>query len=171
MSRTFDPDTSCGRALFDWWTGLEQHRGDRAELRRCDTPLAVMMTTAFHYARRRLLERGLSDSQWAKDRLPIIVGLAAHVVSTPDRKNHIALPSLPDAFSRGDKSPVSPLRFRQILEARDDDERFTRVRRVLPLVGTQVNLFSLANDLYGWGDQTRKRWVYDYRWPSPRDAA
>lgn len=170
MKRTFDPDSAWGATLFEWWSGLDKNRGARAELRRCNTPLEVMMTPSFHYARRRLLERRSEEEDNRNDRLPLVIGLASHVTSTPQRDAHIALPSLPDAFSRGDRPKVSPLRFRQILEARDDDELFTRVRRVLPMVRNEISVFSLANDLYWWGDRARKRWVYDYRWPTP-DAA
>lgn len=170
MKGSFDPDAAWGGALFAWWSGLDNNRGDRAELRRCNSPLEVMMTPAFHYARRKFLERRPEDGRDAGNRLPLVVGLAAHVTSPAQRNAHVALPSLPDAFSRGDRPKVSPLRFRQILEARDDDELFTRVRRVLPMVSSEVSVFSLANDLFWWNDRTRKRWVYDYRWPADNAA-
>lgn len=170
MTRLFGTDSAWGSALFEWWSGLDKNRGARAELRRCNTPLEVMMTPSFHYARRRLLERRLDEEESRNDRLPLVIGLASHVTSSLQRDAHVALPSLPDAFSRGDRPKVSPLRFRQILEAHDDDELFTRVRRVLPMVRNEISVFSLANDLYWWGDRTRKRWVYDYRWPTS-DAA
>ena len=77
---------------------------------------------------------------------------------------------MPAAFSSGDKAPVSPLRFRQILEATDDDELFIRLRRVLPLIDGRVNLPALAANVWYWGDNVRKRWVYDYNWPTKQSA-
>jgi CRISPR system Cascade subunit CasB len=155
-----DPSTG---ALLAWWRSLENNRGDRAELRRCADLLQVMQTEAFHAARRRLIAVGLSEDASRSPRLAAIVALAAHVKAVSEE-------SLPTAFSSGDKPPVSALRFRQILEAVDDDELFSRLRRVLPLIDGRVNLAALASDVWFWGDSVRKRWVYDYRWPDKQSA-
>lgn len=163
MSGPFARGSPITGALLSWWRGLEQNRGDRAELRRCADLLQVMQTEAFHDARRRLMEAGLSDADSRRPRLAAIVALAAHVKGLSEE-------SLPETFSSGDKAPVSPLRFRQILEAASDDELFTRLRRVLPLVDSAINLPALAADVWHWGDSVRKRWVYDYRWPAKQVA-
>jgi CRISPR system Cascade subunit CasB len=163
MSQPFTRQDPITGALLAWWRGLEQNRGDRAELRRCADLLQVMQTEAFHSARRRLIGAGLSEADSRNPRLAAIVALAAHVKGLSDQ-------SLPETFSSGDKPPVSPLRFRQILEAADDDELFTRLRRVLPLVDNAVNLATLAADVWYWGDRVRKRWVYDYRWPAKQST-
>jgi CRISPR system Cascade subunit CasB len=163
MSRLFTRQDPVTAALLAWWHGLEQNRGDRAELRRCADLLQVMQTEAFHAARRRLIGAGLSEAESRKPRLAAIIALAAHVKGLSDQ-------SLAETFSSGDKPPVSPLRFRQILEAADDDELFTRLRRVLPLVDSAVNLPALAADVWFWGDRVRKRWVYDYRWPAKQST-
>jgi CRISPR system Cascade subunit CasB len=163
MSRSFSRNDPITGALLSWWRGLEQNRGDRAELRRCADLLQVMRTEAFHAARRRLMGAGLTDDDSRRPRLAAIVALAAHVKGLSEQP-------LPETFSSGDKPPVSPLRFRQILEAADDDELFTRLRRVLPLVDSAVNLPALAADVWYWGDHIRKRWVYDYRWPAKQSA-
>lgn len=160
MSKTgFSAEGATGAVLLRWWQGLEDNRGDRAELRRADTVLAVMQLAAFHTIRARLLQAGLGDPRQS-GRLAALVALVAHV-----RGSGVADLSLPAAFSEGDPPAVSPLRFRQLLEARSDDELFTRLRRVLPLVKEKVNVLRLANDVFYWGDEVRKRWVYDYRWP------
>ena len=163
MNRFFASGSPLTGVLLAWWRGLEQNRGDRAELRRCADLLQVMQSEAFHGARQRLIAAGLSESESRSPRLAAIVALASHVKSSSDE-------SLPAAFSSGDKPPVSPLRFRQILEAADDDELFTRLRRVLPLIDGRVNLPSLAANVWYWGDTVRKRWVYDYNWPNKQSA-
>lgn len=163
MSRPFTRQDPITGALLSWWRGLEQNRGDRAELRRCADLLQVMQTGAFHIARRRLMDAGLSDDDSRRPRLAAIIALAAHVKGSSDQ-------SLPETFSSGETPSVSPLRFRQILEATGDDELFTRLRRVLPLVDSAVNLHALAADVWHWGDSVRKRWVYDYRWPAKQSA-
>jgi len=159
MSGPFTRNDPIAGALLAWWRGLEQNRGDRAELRRCADLLQVMQTEAFHAARQRLIAAGLSEADSRRSRLAAIVALAAHVKGLSDQ-------SVPETFSSGDKPPVSPLRLRQILEAVDDDDLFTRLRRVLPLVDSAINLPALAADVWHWGDSVRKRWVYDYRWPA-----
>ena len=170
MSHLFEPGRPLGDALFRWWKALDDNRGDRAELRRCQTLLEVMMTSAFHRIRQQLLEMGLKPEDSERDRLAAVIGLAAHVVSVADPALQKALPRLAEAFSEEDKPAVSPLRFRQLLDARTDDELFTRMRRVLPMVKERVSLFNLANDVFYWGDGVRKRWVYDYRWPAKATA-
>ena len=170
MSRLFEPGRPLGDALFGWWKALDDNRGDRAELRRCQTLLEVMMTSAFQRIRQQLLEMGLKPEDSKRDRLAAVIGLAAQVTSVADPASQKALPSLAEAFSKEDKPAVSPLRFRQLLDARTDDELFTRMRRVLPMVKESVSLFNLANDVFYWGDGVRKRWVYDYRWPAKATA-
>ncbi len=170
MSRLFDSGLPLGDALFRWWKALEDNRADRSELRRCEDLLQVMQTPAFQRIRRQLLEMGLRPRDSERDRLAAVIGLVACVSSTADPALHRDLPRLAEAFSDGDKPSVSPLRFRQLLDARTDDELFTRLRRVLPLVKERVNLFELANDVFYWGDSVRRRWVYDYRWPAKESA-
>lgn len=164
MSGIFDSDQTVGKALFRWWQSLDDNRADRAELRRCETLLDVMMTPAFQRARRQLIAAGLIQRGGEIDRLPAVVALVAQVTASPNDQH--SRPKVAEAFSNGDKPPVSPLRFRQVLEARGGDELFTRLRRVLPLAKDQINLFHLANDVFYWGEPVRKRWVYDYRWPA-----
>jgi CRISPR system Cascade subunit CasB len=163
MSPPFIREDPVTDELLIWWHGLEQARGDRAKLRRCANLLQVMQTESFHATRLRLMTSGLSDVDSRRPRLAAIVAVAAHVKGQSEQ-------SLPETFSTGEKPPVSPLRFRQILEAADDDELFTRLRRVLPLVSGTVNLRALAADVWHWGDKVRKRWVYDYHWPVKQSA-
>jgi CRISPR system Cascade subunit CasB len=162
MTRPFTAGDPTIAALLGWWHGLEQRRGHRAELRRCSDLMQVMQTEAFHAARSRLIAGGLPLSDSRNPRLAAITALAAHVRALSDA-------SLAESFSSGDKAAVSPLRFRQILEAGDDDELFTRLRRVLPLINGRVNLAAMAGNVWYWGDAVRKRWVYDYNWPVERN--
>jgi CRISPR system Cascade subunit CasB len=163
MTGPFATGSPLTGTLLAWWHGLEQNRGDRAELRRCADLLQVMQTQAFHGARQRLVIAGMSDGNSRNPRLAAIIALAVHVKASSEE-------SLPIAFSSGEKPAVSPLRFRQILEAASDDELFTRLRRVLPLIHGRVNLPGMAANVWYWGDTVRKRWVYDYRWPAMQSA-
>lgn len=164
MAKTFEFDSPATRKLWAWWLGLETDRGARAQLRRCHNLLAVEQTPAFHAARQLLEEAGLKLAAGRqRSRLSSVIALLAHVKSKGAK-------SLPVAFSQGDKpgdkAPVSPLRFRQLLDARDDEELFTRLRRVLPLIDKAVDPIQVANDVMSWGDHVRRQWAYDYRWPT-----
>ncbi len=163
MNQSFSPGSKAAAELQHWWRSLSDDRGARAELRRGQTLLDVMLTPAFHAARRRLIAAGLDDADCRHERLAAVLALAAHIQNDGDLEPAAA-------FSEGEKPPVSPLRFRRILEARSDEELFVRLRRVLPLVDQRINLIRLANDVLGWNDTTRKRWAYAYRWPQKQPA-
>lgn len=150
-------------ALMKWWHSLENDRAARAELRRCGTLLDVMLTPAFQTARQRLIAAGFDDAhEPLRTRFAAVVALAAHLKETGK------LPPA-EAFSIGDRPPVSPLRFRQILAATDDNERFRRIRRVLPLA-SNMSLTLLASDVLDWNDRIRKQWIYTYHWPTKATA-
>jgi CRISPR system Cascade subunit CasB len=157
--------------LVSWWHGLNDDRGARAELRRCETPLDVMLTPAFHAARARMLNAGLNDAhEPIRTRIAMVVGLAAHIEpKLPEASGKASTRSPAKAFSEGDPPAVSPLRFRRILAAQDDTELYRLIRRVLPLAPA-VNFLALADDVLGWRDDIRKRWVYAYRWPTKQPA-
>jgi CRISPR system Cascade subunit CasB len=164
MAKTFEFESPATKRLWAWWHGLDEDRGARAQLRRCHNLLAVEQTPAFHAVRQVLAEAGLAlKTQRQMARLPAVIALLAHLKASTAQ-------SLPQAFSQGDKPVVSPLRFRQLLDARDDEELFTRLRRVLPLIDKAVDPIQLANDVMDWGDVVRRRWVYAYRWPTKQTA-
>lgn len=165
MTHFLDRNPGVRGALATWWHGLDHDRGARAELRRCRTPLEVMLTPAFHAARARLVAAGLDDAhEPVRTRIAAAIGLLAHVEAEGDK-------SPAEAFSESQdgRPPVSPLRFRRILAAQDDTELYRLIRRVLPLAPT-LNFLALANDVLDWGDATRKRWVYAYHWPAKQEA-
>jgi CRISPR system Cascade subunit CasB len=148
-------------ALFQWWQALDVRKGDRAILRRCATPLEVALEPAYQTLYGRL------DSRFGKlnaDRLAAIVGLLSHV------KKDDAFGTPAKAFSQGETPVLSPLRFRRLLEAQGTEELYPVLRRALPLVGYTINVRALAQDVYYWGDRTKKAWAYGYRWPDKGNA-
>ncbi|HEX7325232.1 MAG TPA: type I-E CRISPR-associated protein Cse2/CasB [Rhodanobacteraceae bacterium] len=165
MTRFLDRNPGVPGALATWWHGLDRDRGARAELRRCETPLEVMLTPAFHAARTRLVAVGLDDAhEPVRTRIAAVIGLLAHVQGEGGKS-----PAAAFSESQDGRPPVSPLRFRRILAAQDDTELYRLLRRVLPLAPT-LNFLALASDVLDWSDATRKRWVYAYRWPAKQEA-
>jgi CRISPR system Cascade subunit CasB len=162
MSRTFERGSASRDALRNWWLGLERDRGTRAELRRCGTALQVTQVPGFHQLRAQLLQAGLSRQQVDSSGLAVVAGALSGLKNSGEK-------SPPVAFSDGEPAAVSPLRFRQLLEAREADELLLRLRRVLPLA-SGIDALQLAFDAFHWSDEIRKRWVYAYRWPSKSHA-
>ncbi|WP_157269547.1 type I-E CRISPR-associated protein Cse2/CasB [Azohydromonas aeria] len=165
MSIHFKKDDGAGKTLFEWWEKLDERRGDRAELRRAANLTDIAMQQAFQrlYAR---VDPQRQWKPWERDRFAAVAGLLSHLKAETDQ-------SLPQAMSQrdeeSDRNPVSPLRFRRLLEARDMDTLFTGLRRLLPLIEHKASPMALANDVFWWGDDVKKRWAYAYRWPQAND--
>ncbi len=171
MSNLFKPNSASREVLRRWWSSLDDDRGTRAELRRCATTLQVMEVAGFHHLRARLLPVGLAsskreDAERAASQLAVVTALLAHLEEAGDHKPALAFST---GASPGDPPPVSPLRFRQVLQARTPDELLLRLRRVLPLA-RGLDPIQLAVDAFHWSDRIRKQWVFDYKWPAKQSA-
>ena len=164
MSIQFKRETAIGKALFDWWEGLEDDRASRAILRRASTITAVSLTPPYQRLYRRLRHVGwaVEAKPYQNDRLAAVVGLLAHVRQNDGRA---IAKSMSQHDAGGDRPCVSELRFRRLLESSDLDALFIGLRRVLPLMNHGVNVLALANDLVYWGDAVKKSWAYEYDWP------
>lgn len=137
------------KTLFDWWKGLENDRGARAELRRARSPEAVVFCGAYHRLCNRL--------HWDKDKLAAIAGLAAHV------KKNKAGQKCAEQMASGDKKPVlSEMRFRRILEITDSNELYISLLRAIRMLDGRLNLRDLAESVYWWNKITKKNWAYSY---------
>jgi CRISPR system Cascade subunit CasB len=167
MSNDLQNNPRLAAALRDWWSGLDEDRAARAELRRAHDITAVSLTPAYQRAYRRLREAGwdVEGVSPLNDRLAAVIGLLAHVKADGDQ-------SPAQAMSRDDsgegRPPVSPLRFQRLLEAPDLDALFIGLRRALPLVDHQISITGLAHDVVYWGDKVKKAWAYAYVWPAKK---
>ena len=152
--------TAIGRELLSWWNGLEDDRGGRAILRRASSPTQIALTAAYQRVFRRL--GGIADIHPQDcERLAALVGLLAHVKTNESRP----IPQAMSECAKGDRPPVSELRFLRLLDSPDIESLFTGLRRVLPLMKHRADVLALANDVSFWGDGVKKQWAYDYRWP------
>lgn len=167
MKIIIGPDNPIGQGLIRWWQTLESNRGARAMLRRCATLDEVVLCPAYQGFYRYMLACGWPEdaADWQNDRLATIAGLAAWIKTDTDS-------NLPYQMSElvGERPVVSALRFRAILKLDSGDDLFRGLRRTLPLIGHKTSVLQLANDVFGWGDATRKRWAYNYRWPASQAA-
>lgn len=173
------------RALQSWHRWLDANRGDRARLRRADRPEDILLTDAFYHFLQMMPE------SW-QEKKPVfaaaaVAGLLSHVKEDrqvlskgyqPRDKNkprniapfaeQLATPA------RGEKPPMSELRFQQLQKSRSTDDFYRRVLRAIRLLDGKVNIPSLANDIFHWHQEfdnqvDRKpsnrlavRWATDY---------
>lgn len=171
MNDLFKPSSESREVLRRWWNALGDDRGTRAELRRCANTLQVMEVAGFHHLHARLLPLGLANktqegTERSAAQLAVVAAVLAHLKEAGERKPALAFST---GASPGDPPPVSPLRFRQVLEARTPDELLLRLRRVLPLA-RGLDPIQLAADAFHWSDRIRKQWVFAYQWPAKQSA-
>lgn len=162
---------SSVNALMRWWKTLVAEnpagaaRADRAALRRAGNLTAVACLPAYQRVYRAMAgTAGERDwNEYQRERIAAVVALLAHVKADSGL-------SVPRAMSQraegSDRNPVSELRFQRLLEVSDMEALFAGLRRALPLVEHRVHPESLVQDVFFWGDNVKKRWAYDYAWPT-----
>lgn len=180
---SWSAESYLGESLHKWWYGLhydtrnqdgllirKADSASRAVLRRCASIDEVALSDAYQRFYRYMLacNAWLADSKnWQKDKLAAIAGLLAHVKTEPENAEHLSV-TMYD--KRNEKLLVSELRFRNLLKIESTDDLFVGLRRTLPLIDNKANVYQLANDVYYWSDEIRKKWAYSYHWPAKQSA-
>ncbi len=160
---TFNKESPEYLELIKWWQALNNHGGARAELRRCSDLSEVVFSPAYHRLRQVILH--LDDVDGIHEEgLALIVGLTARVKVNNESMD---IASQMATAKTGDAAAVSGLRFRRLLKARDNNELFALMIRVIALLGGSVNLQSLAKSVYWWNDRTKKEWAFGYYSKAP----
>lgn len=163
----FGVESAIGKGLKAWWSTLKDDRATRAMLRRCATLDDIVLSPAYQRFYRYMLACGWPDDagNGQKDKLAAIAALASWVEIDTDT-------NLPYQMSEldGDRLLVSELRFRALLKLDSTEDVFVSLRRALPMIGRKTSIIQLANDVFQWGDSTKKRWAYNYRWPQKQSA-
>lgn len=158
----FQKDSPELDAFITWWQSLNDHRGDRAELRRCGTLAEVAFTPTYHRLRQAVSRIGAVHD----DGLALLAGMAARVkINAPDSR-------VPEQMATGKadgSARVSGLRFRRLLKVKDHDSMFIPLGRIIALLGGAINLESLAQSVYFWNDRSRKQWAFDYYSKAPSE--
>lgn len=157
------PETN--ELLIDWWKTLDTFRGDRAELRRCHSPLNVAFTPAFHRLRYVLMKHGsIRDND-----LALVAGVISHVKFYVPGSFPVQMADSDSAD--GKKAKVSNLRFRSLLSIGEDDpdKLYERMIRIVHLLDDSADIPSLANGIYWWNEQTKKAWAFAYYEHAPSE--
>jgi CRISPR system Cascade subunit CasB len=160
---SFTQNETAREALLSWWRELKEARGDLAELRRALNPVEIAFCPAFH----RLLHILRHVRKVSPNSLAVVAGVLAHV------KEHDAGNSFPAQMASpkqpGGPARVSGLRFRRLLQIGDRDELFLPLIRTIRLTEGRVNILSLADSIYFWGERVRRDWAYAYYEQSPTE--
>jgi CRISPR system Cascade subunit CasB len=184
------------KQLQAWHRWLDDNRGDRARLRRAESPEDILLTDAFFH----FLEWMESAPEWSQ-KTPMlakacIAGALSHVKidkqmpsrinnskSDSDAPKKIAsfaeqLATPPEGKS---KAPVSELRFQQLQKSPTVDDFYRRIIRTIRLLDGNVNILSLASDIAHWHREFEQplerhpakrlavRWATDYFTALPKN--
>ena len=160
-----DAEHAAPAILRTWHTSLaEQHKGDRATLRRALTAGDAVFVPAFHRLRTELLKAGYLPSA---ERLARVALVLAHVRDdAPSRPTARQMAAPKDGAST---PAVSHLRFRRLVEEEDADEAVSKLRRLLPQLGGSANICDLADAAYWWNARTRRQWAFTYFEHAPKE--
>ncbi|WP_082021144.1 type I-E CRISPR-associated protein Cse2/CasB [Geobacter anodireducens] len=152
LKNRFLNDPSDCEQLLAWWKWLDDNRGDRARLRRVESPDDVLLTGAF--------SRFLSEmpEKWSESRQLSSSALVAAIVAQVRTNNEVSSFAVQLATPKdgGDKPRMSELRFQQLQKSHDPAEFFRRLLRAVRMLDGNVNILSLANDVLHWMNEYRK---------------
>jgi CRISPR system Cascade subunit CasB len=167
ISQIFSEGDDSSELLISWWEGLDQDRGERANLRRAAAPTDVVFGSSFHKLLGGLRRRGYRLGSDRATALASVAGLVAHA------KLHVGGASMAQQMATakfsGAGARVSGLRFRRLLAVSDRNELYPLLLRVVRLLDGRVNLVSLANAAFWWNERTRQEWAYDYYATAPSE--
>lgn len=148
----FLKDSATRDRLLEWWQWLDENRGDRARLRRVESPDDVLLTSAFS----RFLDEMPED--WSlPGQLPasaLVAAIVAQVkdcVLSPNFAAQLAKPK-----EGGDKPRMSELRFQQMQKSQDPTEFYRRLLRAVRMLDGNVNILSITDDILHWMHEYRK---------------
>jgi len=159
------PDDESSRLLMEWWQDLENHKGDRAVLRRADNSTEVMFSPLYHRLLKSLQDAGYSIN---REDLAIVCGLAVHVREIKDLE--LIAQQMADSKPGGEKARLSGLRFRRLLAIQRKEELYLLMIRVIHFLDKKVNLTNLAQSVYWWNESTKKQWAFDYYSKAPQEV-
>jgi CRISPR system Cascade subunit CasB len=132
--------------LKKWWQWLDNNRGDRALLRRAETPDDILLSRAF--------ANFLHEMNWPKNEYAysltdaaMVAAVIARVKSLDERTFAKALATPKDGSS---KAVMSELRFQQLQKSRTPEDFFLRVCRAVDLLKGKSNITDLADSILHW---------------------
>ena len=139
--------------LLSWWESLDNKRGERAELRRLESPDDIALNPAFY---RFLWQMPPWKAQCKNYRSSIwdyamVAGAVARIKRNNKEKKFAK--SLGDSVNG--RPVMSELRFKQLLKSRRHEEFFRRICRGIALLNGDVHIIDLAQGILDWSYEQR----------------
>ena len=186
LTAEYDPAESVerfGQAARAWWQTLEDHPGERAALARCHKLEDALLLKGYHrlwqYAARFIEDE---QKEMRRPRLALVAIALAHVREdlhsfdkegkyrpitlaelAASSKKHVRALREGREVNPHSEARVSDLRFRRLLQADTHSDLYRPLLRVIHQVGREaVDVGQLADDLFYWGEQRRRRWADQY---------
>jgi CRISPR system Cascade subunit CasB len=176
LKKLSEEDANC---LKRWWDGLDDNRGDRAQLRRATNPDDVLLTPAFAHFLKAMPDSWIEgktgkNTTLSMSDMALIASVIARVKSEPQRADATFARLLATPKENGNKAAMSELRFQQLQKSRSPEDFFLRICRAVSLLGGKVNVTLLADDIAHWliefrfgvaskpEDRLAVRWASDY---------
>ena len=150
MNYIYLKDDDERRNLLAWWHSLNEKRGDRARLRRAETPDDVLLSEPFFHFLQRMPDDWATPYRLQSSAL--VAATLAHV-KKPDDKSFAA--QMGTRKEGTDKPKMSELRFEQLQKSRNPEEFFRRLRRAVHLLNGTVNVLSLSDSILHWMKEHR----------------
>ncbi len=155
-SLKFNEDSQAGKALLEWWRGLDENRGDRAELRRAGEISEIIFIPAYHRLRYALLKH----SKVYENGLAATAGILAHVKQNDPSKAFAE--QMAQSKDGSDRARLRGLRFRRLLKCQSHEDLYRDMVRVVRQLNGKANALSLANMIYWWNDRTKQTMAREY---------
>ncbi|MCP4115901.1 MAG: type I-E CRISPR-associated protein Cse2/CasB [Desulfobacteraceae bacterium] len=138
-------------AVWEWWKLLQNRklsvqRAHRARLRRCHSPDQVMLERGFH----ELLRDYVSWPAYQIRGVAMVAGLLAHAKESDSPKGELFGRQLARSKKGSDTPVLSELRFNQLQKARQPEDIYRLLRRIILLLDREVNVLSLAEFILAW---------------------
>jgi len=190
-------NTAEKQILHSWYTWLDDNRGDRARLRRAESPEDILLTDAFFHFLQKMDQ---TTPNWSQNTPMLtsacIAGALSHVKNDKQMPSKIQGGKNAEASKKmasfaeqlatpaegKSKAPMSELRFQQLQKSPTNDDFYRRIIRAIHLLDGNVNIASLANDIIHWHQEFNQpigrnpakrlavRWATDYFTALPKNS-
>lgn len=174
MNTNRTPHPAWDQEAWRWWASLQDYRADGspnptrdraalARLRRAAAPTEALDEPAVFDLYKRLgFGGGTSELESRLPRVAVAATVLAHVRPSPGANG--SRRRLAEMLGQGERPSMSPLRFKRLLTADDDQDILVQFRRAVALAGARnIDVGDLAVSLLEWDrDSRRMRWAFDY---------
>jgi len=96
-------------------------------------------------------------------RVAVVAAVLAHVSADATPGSSGFRRGFADLLGRGERPPMSALRFKRLLAATEDQDLMGAFRRAVALAGKKdIDVGDVATSLLDWSDRRRMHWAFDY---------